>query len=78
MEAPSETLILKLQLPTRVARFLLVHDTKIGKNVPNDQKVFQMIIKYLKCPYDFPNGIEYINVFQSKAFQNLPKLGVLV
>jgi hypothetical protein len=34
----------------RVARFLLVHDTKTGKNVPNEYKMYQMVIKYPKCP----------------------------
>jgi hypothetical protein len=40
-------------------------DTKTGKNVPNEHKIFQMAIKY-------------INIFQSKALENLPKLGFLV
>jgi hypothetical protein len=34
---------------TRVARFFLVHDTKTGKNVPNEHKMYQMVIKYPKC-----------------------------
>jgi hypothetical protein len=49
------------------------------KNVPNQHKMYQMVIKY------FPNvlkvcqmAIKYINIFQSKALQNLPKLGFLV
>jgi hypothetical protein len=59
----------------RVARFFLVHDTKTGKmyqmntkctkwskNIPTVCKIFQMAIK---C----------INIFQSRALQNLPKLG---
>jgi hypothetical protein len=33
---------------TRVARFFLVQDTKTGKNVPNEHKMLQMIIKYTK------------------------------
>jgi hypothetical protein len=35
---------------TAVARFLLVHDTKTGKNVPNQHKMYQMVIKYPECP----------------------------
>jgi hypothetical protein len=30
----------------RVARFFMVRDTKTGKNVPNENKVYQMVIKY--------------------------------
>jgi hypothetical protein len=28
----------------RAARFFLVHDTKNGKNVPNEHKIYQMVI----------------------------------
>jgi hypothetical protein len=35
---------------SRVARFLLVNDTKMGKNVPNEYKMNQMVIKYPKAP----------------------------
>jgi hypothetical protein len=31
---------------TRVARFFSVHDTKNGKNVPREQKIYLMVIKY--------------------------------
>jgi hypothetical protein len=34
---------------TMVARFILVHDTKTGKNVPNEHEMYQMVIKYPKC-----------------------------
>jgi hypothetical protein len=61
---------------SRVARFLLVRDTKTGKkcpqsaqNVPNGHKI------YLKI---FQMAIKYINIFQSSALKNLPKLGFLV
>jgi hypothetical protein len=27
------------------------HDTKTGKNVPNEHKMYQMFINYPKCPY---------------------------
>jgi hypothetical protein len=39
--------------------------TKRSQNIPNLHKIFQVAIKY-------------INIFQSKALQNLPKLGCLV
>jgi hypothetical protein len=34
----------------RVARFFLAKDTKSRKNVPNEHKMYQMVIKYSKCP----------------------------
>jgi hypothetical protein len=34
----------------RVARFFLVHDTKTGKRVPNEQRMYLMVVKYAKCP----------------------------
>jgi hypothetical protein len=37
-----------------------------------------MIIKYPKCPKIFQKDLKYINIFPSKALQNLPKLGFLV
>jgi hypothetical protein len=36
-------------LRLRVARFITVHDTKTGKNVPNKYKMYQMVLKYPKC-----------------------------
>jgi hypothetical protein len=35
---------------SRVARFLLVHVTKTGKNVQNEHKMYKMVIAYPKCP----------------------------
>jgi hypothetical protein len=35
---------------SRVARFFLVHGTKNMKNIPNEHKMHQMVIKYPKCP----------------------------
>jgi hypothetical protein len=32
----------------KVARFFLVRDTKTGKNVPNEHKMYQIFIKYPK------------------------------
>jgi hypothetical protein len=69
----------------RVDRFFLVHDTKTGKNVPNEYKMYQMAIKYRQSPLNIPNchistflclnRCRYINNFKDKAIQNLPKLG---
>jgi hypothetical protein len=63
---------------TSVARFFLVHDTKTGKNAPNEHKMYQMVIKYFNAYKIFQMAIKYINIFQSQAIQNLPKLGFLV
>jgi hypothetical protein len=48
----------------RVARFVLVHDTKNGKNQPNEHNMYQMVKKYPKCPKYIPNG--------RKMYQQLP------
>jgi hypothetical protein len=34
---------------SRVARFYIARDTKTRKNVPNEHKMYQMVIKYPKC-----------------------------
>jgi hypothetical protein len=33
---------------TRVARFFFVENTKTGKNIPNDDTIYQMTIKYFE------------------------------
>jgi hypothetical protein len=39
-------------------------------------KIYQMAIKYKKCPQNTPNGHKiYLHFFHSKALQNTPKLG---
>jgi hypothetical protein len=48
---------------------------KPDKNVPNEHKLYEMVIKY---PEIFQMSINYTDIFQSKAHQNLPKLGFLV
>jgi hypothetical protein len=40
---------------SRVARFVLVRDTKTGKIVPNEQKMYQMVITYPKCLENIAN-----------------------
>jgi hypothetical protein len=39
----------------RVARFFLVHDTKTGKYVPNEHKIYQMNAKCTKWTLNVPN-----------------------
>jgi hypothetical protein len=43
-------LVLKISLQTRVARFFFVKDTKTGKNVPNEFKMYRKVIKYPRSP----------------------------
>jgi hypothetical protein len=66
------------RLRSRVARFFLVLDTKNRKNVPIEHKLYQMAKKFPNLSKIFPMAIKYINIFQSKGLQNLPKLGFLV
>jgi hypothetical protein len=65
-------------IASRVARFLLVHDTKPGKNVPNEHKMYQIVINNPNVCKIFLMVIKYINIFQFKALKNFPKLGFLV
>jgi hypothetical protein len=46
--------------------------TKLTQNVPNGHKISQMSVK------TFQMAIKYISISQSRALQNLPKLGFLV
>jgi hypothetical protein len=49
------------------------------KNVPDEHKMFQMVIKYPKClKYSKWSQHTYIHFFQSKALTNLPKFEFLV
>jgi hypothetical protein len=57
--------------------------TKLPQNIPNYHKIYQMVIQDYKLSYNIPNvhkifrmAIQYINIFQSRALQNLPKLGI--
>jgi hypothetical protein len=59
-------------------QIVLVYDTKTEKctkraqNVPNVHKISRMSLKIFQRP------IKYINIFQSMALKNIPKLGFLV
>jgi hypothetical protein len=49
------------------------------KNVPDEHKVYLMVIKHPICPENITDGHKiYTNILQSKAPQNLPKLGFWV
>jgi hypothetical protein len=56
--------------PLRVARSFLVHDTKTGKNVPNEHKMHQIVIKYTNWPQR-PNGNK---IYPPIPLQDLPKM----
>jgi hypothetical protein len=53
-----------------VARFFLVQDTKMGKNIPNHQKVFQMTLKYTQWQQNITNRHK---IHQHPSLQDLPK-----
>jgi hypothetical protein len=53
-----------ITVDNRVARFVLVHYTKPGKNAPIEHKIKQVVIKYPKCPSNIPNG--------HKIYQHFP------
>jgi hypothetical protein len=53
-------------------------------NLPKRRKMYQMTIKFTKCPQNIPNyrkiyqmTIKYTYIFHCKTVQNLPKLGFL-
>jgi hypothetical protein len=48
----------------RVARFFLVHDTKTGKMYQMNTKLYQMVLKCPRCPYNIPNS--------HKIYQHFP------
>jgi hypothetical protein len=50
-------------------------------NVPNQFKMYQMVIKLPQCSKNIPNGhttYQHFPIYVSKALKNLPKLGFLV
>jgi hypothetical protein len=51
----------------RDARFFLVHDTKTEADVPNEHKMYRMVIKYPKYLFNIPNG--------HQIYQHFPILG---
>jgi hypothetical protein len=62
----------KERLTLRVARYLLVNDTKTGKmyqmniNVPNGYKIFQMAIRYIH--YVFPIYVRPSKIVPNRNF----------
>jgi hypothetical protein len=52
------------------ARIDLVKDTKTGRNIPNDHKMYQIAIQYNKWLQYIPN---FRKIFQHFPFQGPPK-----
>jgi hypothetical protein len=55
---------------TRVARFFFVHHTKMGRNIPNYHKIYQMALKYTNWPQIRPNVHK---IYQLLPLQGPPK-----
>jgi hypothetical protein len=54
----------------------LVHDTKTGKNVPNDHKPCQKAVNYTKWPYVIPNGHKIYQHFPIEGPPKFTKIGI--
>jgi hypothetical protein len=69
----------------RVARFVLVQRTKTGGNIPNDQKmyqmdmkyVFQMTPKYTNWPQNISSGHKIKQYFQFQDPLKYTQIGIL-
>jgi hypothetical protein len=57
-----------------------VQHTKTVKNIPNDDKIYQVTTKYTKWPQTIPKLPQnrYTNISRCKTLQNLSELGHLV
>jgi hypothetical protein len=64
------------EIVTRVARFFLLQQTKIRKNVPNDHKMYQIGCEICRIAGKLTEWPQ--NIFHCKTLQNRPKLGFLV
>jgi hypothetical protein len=54
----------------RVARFFLAQHTKMGRNIPNYHKIYQITSKYTKLPQNIPN---YLKIYQiTSKYTKLP------
>jgi hypothetical protein len=60
-------------LPTRVARFFLVHDTKTGKNVPHENKMHQMVKNIKDVRKIFQMAKKYIHFPNLRPSKIYPK-----
>jgi hypothetical protein len=51
--------------------------SKSTQNVPNQHKMYQIVLKYPNVGKIFQMAIQFVNQLKSRAIQNLPKLGFL-
>jgi hypothetical protein len=60
----------------RVARFFLVNDTKGGKNVPNELRIYYMVIAHPKLPKNIPNVHKIYQHFPIEGPQKFIHIGI--
>jgi hypothetical protein len=58
----------------RVARLFLLQHTKMGKNIPNNQEIYQMSIKLANGRKIYRMDIKYINIFFARHSRIYPNL----
>jgi hypothetical protein len=61
---------------SRVARFFLVQHTKTGKNLQNDQKIYQMAINFFQWPNNRPNLHKIYPHFQLEYPPKFTQIGI--
>jgi hypothetical protein len=66
----------KKVLGDRVARFFLVHGTKAGKNVPNEHKMYHMVIEYPKSPQNATDGHKITQHFPIEGTPKFTQIGI--
>jgi hypothetical protein len=54
----------------------LVRDTKTGQNLPNEHKIYQIVIKYPKCPYNIPNVHKIYQHFTILGPKKITQIGI--
>jgi hypothetical protein len=53
-----------------------VHDTKTGKNVPNEHTMYQMVIKYPKWQSNVPIGHNIFKHFPIRDLEKISQIGI--
>jgi hypothetical protein len=61
---------------TRVARFVLVRNTKTGKNVPNEHKLYRNGNKKSQISVNIPNGQKIYQHFLISGPQKFKQIGI--
>jgi hypothetical protein len=56
--------------------YFLVHDTKIGKNVPNEHKMYQRIIKFPQWLQNIANGHKIYQHFSITGPTKFTQIGI--